>query len=90
MSTNYTYELWNGTKVVGHYTSPYKLSGKFLTISELSTLKQPYNKKLSTNTFNLTFRLLPSDGISFTYRTVIDVRRKSVRQIKLLCEGYKL
>lgn len=84
MSTQYLYELWNGKECVGYHSSMFLLLGKFIVVPETPILKQLYNKKLKTVTAPLIYRVVDDNGVDIISRRVIDVRRKSKRQIAVL------
>lgn len=84
MITGYKYELWDGKKVIGYHQSFSLYSGKYLVIPELSEFKRPYNRKLKEFKVPIIMRIVSNSGIDVHLRTVLDVRRKSRRQIKIL------
>ncbi len=87
MVTGYNYELWNGREVVGVYNSMSPLFGDYLVVPQLSIYKQPYNRKMKLDKFNLEARYIKVSHSDTLIRIVIDVRRKSKRQIERLCKG---
>lgn len=87
MIRTYQYELWNGKKVVGTYTTPYRLMGLHTLVSEHSTLKQFYRQKLKVIKVPIITRIILDDGVDITVRRCLDVRRKSKRQLELLIKG---
>lgn len=82
----YSYELWNGKSVLGYYSTLFIIMGKSITIYEESALKQIYGQKMKIIEVPLTIRCVKNDGIECTYRTVLDVRKKSKRQINILLD----
>ena len=84
MIQTYQYELWNGKEVVGHYCTQYKLYGRFLVVPTMSLLKQPYRSKCEEILFPITYRIVSDNGVERLTRIVLDVRRKSKRQIDIL------
>lgn len=89
MITGYTYELWNGKDAVGTYTSMTPLMGHFIQVPYLSSFKQKTNRKIQIVTCRIGIRKISDNGVDRTYRTFIDVRRKSMRQIEILKQGQK-
>lgn len=92
MITGFKYELWDGKKVVGYYTCLYPLNivGRYMVFHMISTFKQKYNKQYETITVPITTRLISDNGIDYTIRRALDVRKKSKRQINLLKMGSSL
>ena len=86
MNLRFFYELWDGKAVVGIYSSRYKLAGDHIIIYEISILKQKYNSKPKVIKVPLLIRQVNNDGIDFNYRLVLDVKKKSKRQIRILNE----
>lgn len=84
MITGYSYDLWNGKEVVGKYHSMFPIKGQFLIIPEETEFKRSYRKKYRQHKFIMSSLVIHDDGVSFTVKRVIDVRRKSKRQINLL------
>lgn len=84
MPKEYHYELWNGKRVLGYYRTLFPLRGTSLTICETSILESSSNKKLRTFSVPFGLRVISDDGMDRTVRTVLDVRRKSKRQISIL------
>jgi hypothetical protein len=87
MPTAYRYELWNGKKVVGVYTTFAPIIGEFLIVPWLSTYKAPYNKAFKEVTFKTIKCVVSDNHVDLVLRTRIDVRKKSKQQIALLTEG---
>lgn len=84
MPTHYAYELWNGKVVLGHYGTQFPLQGLSVVIPTISELKRIYDRTYETITVPLRMRLVSDNGVDFTYRLYLDVRRKSQRQIQLI------
>lgn len=84
MITGYQYELWNGKEVVGHYHSVERVVGSQLHVFTGSVLKQKYGVKPKTIIVPITTRIISDDGMDVHLRVVLDVRRKSKRQINIL------
>lgn len=80
----YVYELWNGKEVVGFYRVLLPLQGKELYVPEFSMLKEPYGASRSVIKVPITWRIISRTHCDVTFRTVLDVRRKSARQIEIL------
>jgi hypothetical protein len=87
MNTGYSYELWNGKAVVGHFNTFTPLYGKFLVIPSIPLLKQPYGKKIVEVCVPVTTRFVSDDGVDIVVRRVLDVRKKSKKQIEILKKG---
>lgn len=87
MPTVYTYELWNGKEVVGHYCSSTRLIGLHVVIPYVTALKSAYGRRIKTVIVPVMHRVLPSSGVDYCVRPVLDVRRKSARQIKIILEA---
>ena len=84
MLTGYTYELWNGKKVVGHKTTMYPLLAEKFRQLEVSIFEQKYGQTPREIIVSISRRLLTDNGVDITYRRILDVSRKSKRQIKIL------
>lgn len=84
MNTGYRYELWNGKEVVGYYHSPSRLFGKKLIIAAVSELKAVYGKTYEQITVPIVHRTITSSHSDITIRQVLDVRKKSPRQLDLI------
>ncbi len=89
MPTKYTYELWNGKKVVGTVTLFTMALGKYMVFYDQSILKQMYGSKTKEIKVPIAYRFISDDGIDNVMRKVLDVRRKSKRQIAII-KGYDL
>lgn len=87
MTRIYIYKLWNGgDDYVGEVTSITPFLGKYANFAEYSTLKQPYG--ITMKFIEVPIHLLISDnGVTITQTRVLDVRRKSPRQIKLILQN---
>lgn len=80
----YVYKLWNGKQVVGTLSLAYRIQGTHVVIVfEPTILKQVYGKKYEHIRCPL-FLQTYDDGVTITTERMIDVRRKSQRQIALL------
>lgn len=88
MNRIYAYELWNGKEVVGHYVSMSPLYGRTLAVPELPPLKQSYFRKIKRIEVPIITRVVSDDGVTMTVRIVLDVSKKSKRQIELL-KGFR-
>jgi len=93
MIVPFIYSVYYKNKKIGSYTCIYPLMGKFFYIEapHYSWLKEPYKRVNYENIkLNLILKLLPETYCPITtYRTnlyelVIDLSKKSKRQIKLL------
>lgn len=85
MIRTYSYELWNGKKSIGKYNTVSPLNGKSLHVYEMSTLKQFYSSKPKIIDVPIIYRCILDDGVDYTFRRCLDVRRKSKRQIEIIC-----
>ena len=84
MTYVFNYELWNGHKVLGYFSTTQLIYGKEVIVPELSGLKRPYNRGVKEIRVPILARTVSDDGIHTRIRRVLDVRKKSKRQIKLL------
>lgn len=84
MFVGYTYEVWNGKKVIGRYNISSSILGRFLIVPEVSIFKQSYYKKATYIRVPVIYQFVSDNGIEVTYKRVLDVRKKSKRQIKIL------
>lgn len=84
MPTEYNYELWNGKEVVGYFHTAHKIFGKYLIVPTISELKRHYNRQYEEIKVPVAYRKVFDDGVDITMRTVLDVRRKSKRQIEIM------
>lgn len=89
MVTGYTYELWDGKEVIGHFFSLHQIYGLYLVVPTVSTLKQSYYKKSEEIKVPILHRVIYDNGVDITIRKVLDVRKKSKRQIEILKQGNK-
>jgi hypothetical protein len=81
----YQYELWDGKNCRGYYYSHFLLRGNYLVVPLYSEYKRPYKYQgIKDLKVPISFRVVLDDGINYHIKTVLDVRRKSERQIKLL------
>ncbi len=80
MAVPFEYELWDGHKVVGKICLPYEVTGKGIAILEEFILKQRYSQKLK----EIKIPIITVKTDYKTYRIMLDVRRKSPRQIALI------
>lgn len=90
MIRTYNYELWNGKKVLGYYSSIHQLCGNRMVVYETSTLKQSYKSYPKTFEIPITTRIVSYDGIDMLSRIVLDVRKKSKRQIDIMKTSVQL
>lgn len=87
----YYYELWDGgepgkgIKVSTMHRLPW---GKHVIITEKSLLKQPYNQKTKQFSVPTLALLVYDDGVEVRRRLVLDVRRKTDRQVKVIIERF--
>lgn len=89
MIQTYAYELWNGKEVIGEVTSRYRFNGKTVFVPTVSAFKEHYNKTYKHIQIPIIVRCVYNDGITITLRSVLDVRRKSKRQIELIKEHFR-
>lgn len=83
MNIGYSYPVWDGKQIIGHRNFQFRLMGKAVVIPTVSELKRIYNKRYEEIIFPISY-LSEDDGITIKMTRVIDVRRKSQRQIKIL------
>ena len=88
MIVGYNYELWDGKKVVGTINVPYTFFGREALFFDSSILKQKYRKKYKIIKVPLTQRIVSRTATDVTYRTCLDVKRKSKRQIEVIKRCY--
>lgn len=84
MPTFYDYPIWNGKEVVGFFRCSTRLSGRTVVVMETPNLKQKYSERPKTISVPLSTRILNDDGVRYTVEIVLDVRRKSKRQVDIL------
>jgi len=84
MLKGFNYELWDGKKCIGHFYSNYPLYGKYLVLPEASVLKHQYGRPWKEIKIPIITRHLKDDGIDYTIRRVLDIRKKSKRQIEII------
>jgi len=87
MPTEYKYELWNGKEVVGYFYSTFTLFGRYVHIPETSVFKQSYYTETKSITVPLIERVVSQTATDRLTRVVLDVRRKSKRQIEIISRG---
>ena len=79
------FELWDGHKVVGYAELETPLFGTSVAISFAPPiLKQVYGKQYETITCPIAYRQIADDGVDYTVRRCLDVRKKSKRQRAML------
>lgn len=84
MIRSYRYELWDGKKSVGEYVTTRQLFGKYLIVPEQTILKHRYGSVWKEIKVPIIVRVVSDDGVDYTVRRVLDIRRKSKRQIDFL------
>lgn len=84
MPTRYTYEMWKGDKLIGSITTLSPLMGRFLYVPEVIVLKALYSQKRTIIEIPISWKLVSDDGVNVTQKRILDVSRKSNRQIKLI------
>lgn len=88
MVVGYTYELWDGKKVVGTVTLHRPLlMGHAVDFPVYSTFKQRYNGPYKTIRVPIVYRTVEDNGIDIVLRKVLDVKRKSKEQIALIMKN---
>lgn len=80
MPPTFTYRMYRRETLVGLFTTRAPLYGKAVVIPELSALKEPYNTKMLSICVPLKILQVEHD----TYKIVLDVSRKSKRQIDII------
>ena len=86
MITGYTYELWNGKKAIGTWTSLSPIIGKYVTFPTISELKREYGRHYETIEVPIMYRVINDNGVDYIVRRCLDVRRKSKRQRELIMQ----
>lgn len=76
---SFVYELWNGQEVVGHYTSDHELFVELVVFTAYSQTER------NTIRCRIIERVEEQNYCNRVLRKVIDVRKKSKRQIAFLC-----
>lgn len=84
MIRTYFYDLWNGKETVGQLRTTTPIRGRSITVSEVSIFKLPYGTNPKTITCPIDVITTSDDGVTIIMKRVINVRRKSKRQIALL------
>jgi hypothetical protein len=79
----YEYELWNGKRVVGFYKCDTLLAGKCV-VQLFQIVRNDWSREYVRIEVPITTRVITNDGITYTSRIVLDVRKKSARQRALL------
>lgn len=88
MIPTYRYELYDGKKVIGIYYINFKLTGKFrYFFIGPSLLKR--GKTYEMISVPIGYRMILDNGVDYTIRRFLDVKRKSKRQKKLLIKCCK-
>jgi hypothetical protein len=90
MITGYTYELWNGSKVLGEITLISPVIGKYCLFYEKSILKQKYGQCAKFIKVPICGRIIEKTYKDYTYRICLDIRKKSKRQINIILENISL
>lgn len=83
MATNYIYRLMNKGVQVGTFALTEPIQGKSLTVFEIRVFKQPYSKVPKTINIPIGY-IVSDDGVTITTERVLDVSKKSQRQIDIL------
>lgn len=83
----YSYPLWNGKEVVGHYYTLSRIQGVSLVVAEVPLIKHRYGTKLKTITIPVLTHCVSDDGVTMVLERRLDVRGKSRRQISILTKG---
>lgn len=84
MFTGYTYEVWKGDKQIGTFYNTCLLMGPHFIFPTVPLIKEAYNSPCEYIKVPLKIRVISNNGIECTTRVVLDVTKKSARQIKLL------
>lgn len=84
MSTIYSYELWNGKEVVGYFNALFRVQGTHVIIPTISEYKREYGRTCEKIKVPISSRVLYYNGIDTYTRIVLDVRKKSQRQIDII------
>jgi hypothetical protein len=87
--TGYTYEVWKANKLIGTVYLMSPVQGKFVEFPELSSLKQPYNQKPKIIHVPVDRRIEKINYCQAVITTILNVSKKSKRQIKIILGGQK-
>lgn len=83
----FSYDLWNGKEVIGCYRSLMPIRGDLLEVRTVSAFKEVYNKKYEIIKVPVLWRTVYEDEVEIRKRRVLDVRRKSKRQIGIILKA---
>lgn len=84
MGDFYKYELWNGKEVVGYYNTSHGVYGKVLIIPCISEFKRKYSTSIKEIQVPVISRVVYTTPTECLTRIVLDVRKKSKRQIEII------
>lgn len=84
MAEMFKYELWNGQECLGYFSTCFPLRGVHLVVPEVPEFKAKYRRKRKVISVPIINRVVSDNGVDLVLRKVLDVRRKSKRQIGLL------
>ncbi len=87
MPTVYVYDFWNGRALVGSVSLPFPLQGTSVTFGEYSALKRPYTGKIGKVVLPVRIIQISDDGITVVYKLVLDIRRKTKRQLEVVLKA---
>lgn len=79
MPITYTYDFWDGKSVIGKITMLSEIKGRAVIFPIL-------DKKYEAISVPILYLCIKDNGVEYTVRRVLDVRRKSKRQRYLLCK----
>ena len=88
MPESYVYELWNGKKVIGTVNFFGPILGTKAVFPTISEFKRQYGRNYETIEVPLMYLSQSISYREYSVKTVLDVRKKSKRQIKLLLENF--
>lgn len=80
MAQSYVYELFNGKTAIGTITLMAPVIGKGINIPTVT----PFGTKWETVFLKIGYRQISDNGVDYTIRRYLDVRKKSKRQIDLI------
>lgn len=88
MIRNYIYELRKSGTVVGRISLLHPLFGTCAVFPMVSVFKASYARRIETVTVPIQHVLISDDHVDAHHRTVLNVTKKSKRQIKAILDGY--
>lgn len=84
MITGYNYEVRSGKQLLGHVNSSTRFQGNSVFFPTISELKRDYGRTYELIKVPIAYLVISDNGVDYTTRRYLDVRRKSARQIELI------